>query len=96
MKLVLVFLTVVLVVTNGNALICNHCVPSSPGASCTLTKEVCTTGKDACISARFTFPPYMYFRRCISVSDCRTLQLLNSGTMRLICCQQDLCNLGVF
>lgn len=40
----------------GSALKCNHCVPRG-GTRCTQTQETCGFGKDACIAARFNFPP---------------------------------------
>ncbi|CAM4587035.1 unnamed protein product [Leuciscus chuanchicus] len=75
--------------TSGSALKCHHCVPQS-GTRCTPSQETCGIGKDACIAARFNFPPFMGFRRCSSKTECAVLQ--NNTAMKIKCCQSDLCN----
>ncbi|XP_028833601.1 CD59 glycoprotein-like [Denticeps clupeoides] len=93
MKLVVIALIVVLVVTVGEALVCNRCVPAKAGQRCAVTQETCSASKDTCISARFLTPPYGYFQRCISKVDCMLLQ--NNSYMKIKCCQKDLCNVPV-
>uniref|UniRef100_A0A672SLY9 Snake toxin/toxin-like domain-containing protein n=1 Tax=Sinocyclocheilus grahami TaxID=75366 RepID=A0A672SLY9_SINGR len=72
---------------------CYNCVPGTPGGSCVATQETCGYKKDTCVSARFTIPPYSYFRRCISMADCMILQ--SSPNIKAKCCQTDLCNTSV-
>ncbi|KAK2900461.1 hypothetical protein Q8A67_008576 [Cirrhinus molitorella] len=92
MKTLLVALVLVLMLNYGSALKCNHCVPNG-GTRCTLTQETCGFGKDACIAARFNFPPFMGFRRCSSMTECLILQ--SNTAMKAKCCQSDLCNNAV-
>ncbi|XP_056127598.1 cytotoxin homolog 5-like [Rhinichthys klamathensis goyatoka] len=89
MKTLLVPLVLVLVLNYGSALKCHHCVPQS-GTRCMPSQETCGVGKDACIAARFNFPPFMGFRRCSSKTECAVLQ--NNTAMKTKCCQSDLCN----
>ncbi|XP_016374694.1 CD59 glycoprotein-like [Sinocyclocheilus rhinocerous] len=76
--------------SQGSTLKCYNCVPGTPGGSCVATQETCGYKKDTCVSARFTIPPYSYFRRCISMADCMILQ--SSPNIKAKCCQTDLCN----
>ncbi|XP_016147513.1 cytotoxin 6-like [Sinocyclocheilus grahami] len=87
--LLVVALVLVLVLNYGSALKCNHCVPQG-GTRCTQTQETCDFGKDACIAARFNFPPFMGFRRCSSMTEC--LILSSNTAVKVKCCQSDLCN----
>ncbi|XP_026134445.1 CD59 glycoprotein-like [Carassius auratus] len=89
MKTLLVVLILVLALNYGSALKCNHCVPQG-GTRCTPTQETCDSGKDACIAARFNFPPFMGFRRCSSMTEC--LILSSNTAMKAKCCHSDLCN----
>ncbi|XP_063063776.1 CD59B glycoprotein-like [Engraulis encrasicolus] len=90
MKTLLVAVLLMLAVANALALQCRHCVPSTPGARCTVTTETCRSDMDACVAAVFTSPPYSYFQRCIKMSDCMLLQM--SPYIKANCCQTDLCN----
>ncbi|XP_073728955.1 CD59 glycoprotein-like [Misgurnus anguillicaudatus] len=91
MKVLLLSLVLALLLADGFALKCYHCVPGTPGGSCVTKQETCGYKKDACVSASFLTTPYSHFRRCISMSDCMILQsspLISVST----CCQKDLCN----
>ncbi|XP_051990507.1 cytotoxin 1b-like [Xyrauchen texanus] len=89
MKILLVALVLALVLADGSALKCNHCVPLS-GTRCTPSQETCGFGKDACISARFMFSPFTGFRRCSSTAECLILQ--SNTAIKTKCCHTDLCN----
>uniref|UniRef100_A0A8C1QPQ6 Uncharacterized protein n=1 Tax=Cyprinus carpio TaxID=7962 RepID=A0A8C1QPQ6_CYPCA len=52
MKTMLVALVLVLVLNYGEI-----CTETLGGTRCTQTQETCGFGKDACIVARFNFPP---------------------------------------
>uniref|UniRef100_A0A9R1SJ44 Uncharacterized protein n=2 Tax=Cyprinus carpio TaxID=7962 RepID=A0A9R1SJ44_CYPCA len=86
MKTLLVVLVLVLVLNYGEI-----CVPQG-GTCCTQTQETRGFGKDACIAARFNFPPFMGFRRCSSMTEC--LILSSNTAMKVKCCHSDLCNQG--
>ncbi|XP_061112289.1 cytotoxin 10-like [Conger conger] len=90
MKVLVFSLTLLLILTCGEALKCNHCVPPKGSTRCTTTVEECGYGKDACVSASFTIAPYSSFRRCISKYDCRLLQ--GSPYINAYCCDTDRCN----
>ncbi|XP_028833600.1 CD59 glycoprotein-like [Denticeps clupeoides] len=90
MKTVLITLVVALVLTNGEALVCNRCVPAKAGGTCRVSPETCTAHKNACISARFLTSPYGYFQRCISKADCTLLQ--TNAYIKVKCCEKDFCN----
>nr|XP_017208227.1 CD59 glycoprotein-like [Danio rerio]BBD52178.1 cocaine-and amphetamine-regulated transcript protein-like 2 [Danio rerio] len=90
MKVLLLALVLALVFADGSALKCYNCVPNVPGGSCVTKEETCGYKKDTCVSARFTSPPFGYFRRCISMADCMILQ--SSTSIKAKCCQTDLCN----
>ncbi|XP_056301576.1 cytotoxin 7-like [Danio aesculapii] len=90
MKTLLFTSAVVLLVLNyGSALKCHHCVPQS-GTRCAASQETCGFGNDACIAARFNFPPFMGFRRCGRMTECLIPQ--SNTAMKIKCCQSDLCN----
>uniref|UniRef100_A0A8C2ACW5 Membrane attack complex inhibition factor n=1 Tax=Cyprinus carpio TaxID=7962 RepID=A0A8C2ACW5_CYPCA len=85
MKTMLVALVLVLVLNYGEI-----CTETLGGTRCTQTQETCGFGKDACIVARFNFPPFMGFRRCSSMTEC--LILSSNTAMKVKCCHFDLCN----
>ncbi|KAJ8268022.1 hypothetical protein COCON_G00131940 [Conger conger] len=89
MKVLVFSLTLLLILTCGEALKCNRCVPYRSGG-CTNRVERCGYGKTACVSASFTIPPYSSFRRCISKYDCRLLQ--GSPYINAYCCDTNRCN----
>ncbi|KAL7851211.1 hypothetical protein AOLI_G00215670 [Acnodon oligacanthus] len=88
MKTLLVTLLAMLLMS-GSALKCNHCVPR-PGGKCTTTTETCGFNQNACVSGMFTRFPFIYFKRCISLSDCIVMQ--GTPYINARCCQSDRCN----
>ncbi|XP_036383708.1 CD59 glycoprotein-like [Megalops cyprinoides] len=91
MKALVITFFLLLALSCGEALRCNHCVPSTPGGRCTTTLETCRPDHDACIRAMFLPPlPISHFRRCIKMSDCMLLQ--GTPNINAYCCSSDRCN----
>ncbi|KAI9526370.1 hypothetical protein NQZ68_039978 [Dissostichus eleginoides] len=88
MKTMILALVVLVVVSQGEALMC-HCGGTSK--ICSSRVETCNGFNQVCGSIVLRAGPHVsYFKSCMSADSCR--QLSRSAVSSGSCCSRDLCN----
>ncbi|KAG9278637.1 CD59A glycoprotein [Astyanax mexicanus] len=87
-KILLVTLLLAGMIISGSALQCYFCVPES-GKPCNPTIENCGPGKDTCFQGVRSIPSLIQ-KKCMRMEECEDKR--DSRSMRVQCCQTDLCN----